>query len=347
MPPLLVIYELAFNRDDWRAAGAKWISSERRAITMSALFTLFVLAGYILWYSLDGRIYWSEKIPEFEFTGYERALTQGRIQVFYLSLLFWPANSRLNLDHDFMVSTGIFSPITTALSLAIGLLLVTWAIRNLVSRPLVAFPVLGYFVLHSIESAPLNLDLVFEHRMYMPMTMLAILAALNINTARTVVVRTSYFVLPLLGLLLSVTTYQRNEVWSDKLAFLRDTAQKSPNLFRAQYNLGTELGLHGLFAEAKMPLEKALHLQPNDSEAHNQLANIYMVEKREGEAEKHYRLAIANDGENAEALYNLAMLLGSQERYGEQRTILEQFVLHAPPYLDKQKQWAIRYVKNR
>jgi Tfp pilus assembly protein PilF len=181
--------------------------------------------------------------------------------------------------------------------------------------------------------------------MYMPMTMLAIFAALNIESLPKPIIRISYFALITIGLLLSISTYQRNVVWSDRIAFLRDTAQKSPNKFRPQYNLGTELGRHGLFVEAKLPLQKAAVLRPNDSEVHNQLANIFMKEKQTGEAEKHYRLAIANDDANAEALYNLAMLLGSQQRYTEQKIILEQFILKAPPYLDKQKRWATQYLR--
>jgi len=59
-------------------------------------------------------------------------------------------------------------------------------------------------------------------------------------------------------------------------------------------------------------------------------------------AERHYRLAIEYDPSNAEALFNLANLLFVQRRYTEQRIVLEQFVLHAPPYLEQQKQSALR-----
>ena len=35
----------------------------------------------------------------------------------------------------------------------------------------------------------------------------------------------------------------------------------------------------------------------------------------------------------------------AQQRYEEQRKLLEQFILHAKPYLEKQRQWAIHYLE--
>jgi Tfp pilus assembly protein PilF len=62
-------------------------------------------------------------------------------------------------------------------------------------------------------------------------------------------------------------------------------------------------------------------------------------------AERHYRLAIEHNESNAEALYNLSMLLGSQRRYAEQKAMLEKFIQHAPPYLDEQKRQAQEYLE--
>jgi tetratricopeptide (TPR) repeat protein len=63
------------------------------------------------------------------------------------------------------------------------------------------------------------------------------------------------------------------------------------------------------------------------------------------QAEQHYRLAVQYDAQNAEALFNLASVLMSQGRYAEQREVLEQFIRVAPPYLDEQKQWAMRQLE--
>lgn len=343
--PLLLLYELCFHRAEWRTWFLTSTSPKtRNALLVGASLSVILLVS-AFWYLLDGRIYWLETMPGRDFSGYERVLTQGRAQFFYLSLLFWPSPSRLNIDHDFLVSRALFDPITTALALAGLLLILLFAIRNLSSRPQLAFPILAYLLLHSMESAPLNLELVFEHRMYLPMTMLALLLTLNLGPLVKKYGRRSYAALLIIGLLLAVSTHQRNKDWGDPVTFFRDTAQKSPNKFRPQYNLGTNLGPLGMLQEAKTALEKAVQLRPKHSEAHNQLANIYIIEEQPAAAEQHYRLAVEHNPKNAEALFNLAGILASQGQHEEQREILEQFVLHAPPYLEQQKQWAMHYLE--
>jgi tetratricopeptide (TPR) repeat protein len=264
------------------------------------------------------------------------------VQFFYLSLLLLPLPSRLNLDHDFLVSRSLLDPVTTLPAL-IGIVAITiLAVRAIPSRPRIAFPVLAYLLLHSMEAAPISLEIVFEHRMYLPMTMLALLLALNVGPLTA---RVGYVALPLIAALLATATYQRNQVWGDPVAFLTDCAQKSPNKFRPQYNLGTRLGQTGRLNDARIALERALRLDPDHSEAHNQLANVYLISNQQQVAERHYRLAVELNPENAEALFNLAGVLQSQQRFREQREVLEQFVLHAPPYLESQKQWAINYLQ--
>ena len=342
--PLILLYEACFNSEKL----FNWYRERTTPTTKYSIVIGIALAAGLLvvaaWFVLGDRIYWSETMPRRDFSGLERLLTQGRVQFFYLSLLLWPVPSRLNLDHNFTVSQSLLDPITTFLAATGWLLILLFALRNTRSRPTLAFPILAYLLLHSIESAPINLELVFEHRMYQPMTMLALLLVLNFDSLPKTYLRASYAALLAIGLLLSFTTYERNEVWSDPIDFLRDTAQKSPDKWRPQYNLGTELGRYGMLAEASWHLERAIRMKPNDSESHNQLANVYMKGNQQKAAEKHYRLAIEHNESNAEALYNLSMLLGSQRRYAEQKAMLEQFIMHAPPYLEKQKQWAIKYL---
>ena len=129
------------------------------------------------------------------------------------------------------------------------------------------------------------------------------------------------------------------------MRFHRDVAAKSPGKFRPQYNLGTELGIRGMFDEAGVALERAIRIWPESSAAHNQLGNVYLMTSQPRQAERHYRLAVEHDPKNAEALFNLASVLMSQGRYAEQREVLERFIRVAPPYLDEQKQWALRHLE--
>jgi hypothetical protein len=343
--PLILLYEICFHRAEWKTWYLTRISAKTRVVVLAGAGLALLLLATYGWQLIGGRIHWFETMPGRDFSGYERVLTQGRVLFFYVSLLFWPSPSRLNIDHDFLVSRSLLDPVATIFALAGWLLVLIFALRSLSVRPRLAFPVLAYLLLHSMESAPLNLELVFEHRMYMPMTMLALLVPLNLGPLVKQHGNIMYASLLIIGLLLATATYQRNQVWGDPVTFFRDAAYKSPNKFRPQYNLGTNLGPLGLLGEAKTALENAVELRPDHSEAHNQLANIYMLEKQQDAAEQHYRLAIEHDPKNAEALFNLAGLLESQQRHAEQRKILEQFILHAPPYLETQRQWAIHYLE--
>lgn len=347
LPPLVLLFEYCLHKEDWRNWAGNRATHSVRRILISAAAVAVALFAAVIWYRYGGHLDWFSTMPRRDFSGYERVLTQARVQFFYLSLLLWPATSRLTLEHEFVVSRGLLDPVTTALALGGLLLIAIWALRNASSRPLLAFPPLAYFLLHSMESAPINLEIVFEHRMYLPMTMLMLGLATNLGSLANRYARGIYPALAVIGLVLATATYERNEVWREPLAFLRDTAQKSPGKWRPQYNLGSALGQQGMLVEARVALEKALRIRPDDSETHNQLANVFMRARQYRAAERHYRLAVEHDAENAEALYNLSMLLRSEGRFEEQRHFLEQFVRHAPPYLERQKQQAVRYLGRR
>jgi hypothetical protein len=332
--PLLLLYEYCFFGREWRLQFTEKLTPQSRRVLITVTVIGVLILTLLFWQFLDSRIHWMETLPRRDFSGLERVLTQGRVQFFYLSLLLWPAPSRLSLDHSIAVSRGIFDPVSTAFALIAWAIIILFALRNIRQRPALAFPVLAYLLLHSMESAPVSLELTFEHRMY-----------LNLNTVVSKYRFQSYGIIFAVGLLLSLGTFQRNQVWSDPLTFYRDCAQKSPNKWRPMYNLGTNLGQRGLLDEAKTALKQAAALRPDDSETHNQLANVLMLQKQTESAEEHYRLAVKHDPKNAEALYNLATLLGAQRRYAEQKEILEQFVQFAPPYLERQKQWALHYLR--
>jgi len=343
--PLLLLYEICFHGTAWQAVVRRAVDRAGLSVVVVGGSVFLIAIGWLVWGYAGEHFYWNETMPGRNFSGMERVLTQGRVQLFYLSLLLWPLPSRLNLDHDFVVSQSLFDPATTLLAFVVIAASIVFAIRSIPARPVLAFPVLGYWLLHSMESGPVNLELVFEHRMYLPMTMLALLLALNVRPQAGKRSRRTYAALMVVGALLAVATYQRNVVWGDPMTFYRDVANKSPGKFRPQYNLGTHLGQSGMYDEARTVLEQAIGIWPESSAAHNQLGTVERMTSRLRQAEEHYRLAIRYEPQNAEALFNLASVLMLQGRYSEQREILRQFVEVAPPYLEEQRQWALRQLE--
>jgi len=100
----------------------------------------------------------------------ERLLTEGRVLWFYLGLILFPRLDAFGLFHDdFTLSTGIFTPWTALPALAglVGLAWLSWWTRK--RLPLVSFGIAWFLVGHALESTFLPLELVHEHRNYLPL----------------------------------------------------------------------------------------------------------------------------------------------------------------------------------
>jgi len=102
-----------------------------------------------------------------DFTAWQRELTQLRVLPLYLGLIVWPAPSHMMFYYDdYVASTSLLHPITTLYGglLLLGLLGLALAVRK--RRPLLALGIAWFFMAHALTSAPIGLELVFEHRNY-------------------------------------------------------------------------------------------------------------------------------------------------------------------------------------
>ncbi|MGA2515013.1 MAG: hypothetical protein ABSG44_00520 [Thermodesulfobacteriota bacterium] len=142
---------------------------------------LFVLLGALLVLGVFGFIIWGERYIQVIKEGYEyraslpspvtmgeRVLTQSRVVLYYLTLLVFPYPSRLNLDYDFPVSKTVLDPPTTLISILIIAGLIGYSIWTAKKRPVLSFCILWYFGNLVIESSIFPLEMVYEHRLYLP-----------------------------------------------------------------------------------------------------------------------------------------------------------------------------------
>jgi hypothetical protein len=162
LPFFIALYEFYFFQDfDLSPKGKKVLS-----VLIGALLVLGAF-GLLLW----GRRYIQVIIEGYQtrsFTMEERGLTQFRIVLYYLSLLIYPHPSRLNLDYDFPVSKSILDPATTLISMVVVLGLIGYSLWTAKKRPVLSFCILWYFGNLVIESSIFPLEMVFEHRLYLP-----------------------------------------------------------------------------------------------------------------------------------------------------------------------------------
>jgi len=266
-------------------------------------------------------------------------LHEWPVVVRYLGLLLLPVGQ--SADPDLLPR----SDLATAPVIASGLLLLALSGLGvaLLLRPrrpegrVAGFGICFFFIAASVESSFIPFrDLMFEHRVYLPLAGAALAAAagaLAIVRFRPSWERPLAAAAALWVLALGAATVARNGVWRDEETLWRDTVAKSPWNARAHYHLGNALRERGDLAAAARLWQRATELRPSFSSPWNQLGHLAA---REGDIPRAIALiqrALEIDPKNAEARYNLAALLEQQGLHEEAVQHYRQFVATAPPSL--------------
>ncbi|OZB36794.1 MAG: hypothetical protein B7X44_04115 [Halothiobacillus sp. 15-55-196] len=205
----------------------------------------------------------------------ERLWTEGRVMVDYLHWLIAPTPNALSLYHDdIALSTGWFAPWTTAASWALIALLIGAALWLKNRAPLITLGVLWFFAGHLLVSTYIPLELVYEHRNYLPsigvfIALFGLMFAWRpMDAERARVMRT----LMLAGALALIALYAgftalRAQAWGNPYRLAYFEATTHPDSPRASYELarvmlimapGTDsplfqMGMSQMENTAKMP----------------------------------------------------------------------------------------------
>ncbi len=251
----------------------------------------FVIGGlgavyYILTRALAGAV--GAGLPG-HLSNWNYFLTQTRVIVRYIYLVFFPVG--LNLDYDFPASTSLFEPaVLASITFLSGILVVGWLIRR--KHPVFAFSIFSFFVTLSPTSSfvPI-LDVIFEHRLYLPLAGVCLSFPFLIDTVYNKA-REKFFVAGsarayacVILLLLTVGTVLRNHVWGDEVRLWTDVAAKSPGKERPYYALAWAHFRRAEFDQAIAVLEKSRdHFPDGRFESDDFLANLYLKTGRFDEA---------------------------------------------------------------
>ena len=267
-----------------------------------------------------------------DFTVWQRLMTETRVVALYLGLVLWPTPERFNLLHEISVSYGLLAPPVTLVCSAGVLVLAGLALWLKRALPVVSFGVLWFFLHLVLESSVVGLELVYEHRMYLPMVgisvMFAYLLGLLLQRYR---IETLALVMSLI-VLLGSGAYLRNLVWQDRLALWVDVVLKNPDSARVRNNLGRALSDHGRNDEAVTQFIEALFLQPDYPEAHNNLAVSYAKRGRFPEAVHHFRQALELQPDYPQARHNYGLTLFTGGRYADAIEQLRAAISTKPRY---------------
>ena len=292
LPFFIFLYEWYFFQE----VSLKWIKSH----SLYLLCLLFIIFSMALLYLGSHPM---EKIlsdySHRDFSIGQRVLTEFRVVIYYISLILFPHPMRLNLLHDFPISHSLFDPITTIYSLIAIAGMLVMAIWLAKKERLLSFCILWFLGNLVVESSFIGLEIIFEHRVYLPsMFFILMFVSLIYRFANSKWI--FYVLLCAVGITLSVWTYQRNIVWSDDVSVWEDCVNKSPHKSRQQYNLGVVLARNGNFDEAIEHYLKALEIKPDYLEAYYNLGN-----------------ALARKGDDKAAIYNYKKVLQINPDYFE------------------------------
>lgn len=180
-----------------------------------------------------------------DFTLGQRLLTEPRVIVFYMMLLIFPYHKLLSLTHTVPLSHNLLNPPETLISLLIIGAILTLAILKIKKHPLIAYCVFFFFINHIVEGTIIPLELVYEHRNYIPSFFFFIpLAIFIVYGYRHWLKQVAIVASALIVLFLGYNTYIQNAVWKIDMRLWSDVCKKSPdprsvfNYAGACYTLG-------------------------------------------------------------------------------------------------------------
>lgn len=227
------------------------------------------------------RIAWSGFIhgtpPHRPWTLGERLLTQARIVMDYLALLWLPRPYSHGLFNDAVTaSTGLFRPWTTAASLLALAILSASALVGRRRWPAWSAAILFFLVAHLMESSVVALEMYYEHRNYVPALLMFWPLALWLTdsgprhgspTASARLARFKRALIILLPLLLATLTWLRADLWGNPNEQAALWALYNPDSPRAQAYAAQLDVARGDTATAIERLEPMLERRQDDIQA--------------------------------------------------------------------------------
>jgi tetratricopeptide (TPR) repeat protein len=253
------------------------------------------------------------------FALWERLLTEPRVILFYISLLLYPVHSHFTMLHDIYISRSLVDPWTTLPAILLIAAIIGYAIYAARKRPLISFCIIFFFLNHLIEGSVIPLELIYEHRNYIPSMLFFVpVAILILNALDYLSYRKCIQIFLALGIAFLLydtghTVYGRNETLKTDLRFWTDNVTKYPNLSRPHNNLGCVYLRKGLRFEAFHEFRKATQLNRymnlrNEAVFHFNLGQFFQIIRKDNLALAQFKKAFSIRPDYAPALYGISMV---------------------------------------
>ena len=267
LPFMALLYELCFLKGE---RGVNWRRLTPFLLTvlvipLTAILTKSVNLSDMTLSSLEDRVFISPG---------QYLFTQFRVMVTYIRLLFIPLNQ--NVDYNYPLLTSFAEP-ASFLSLIFLIAILVAAIKIFPRYKLISFGVFWFFLTLLPESSikPIR-DLIFEHRLYLPMVGYGFfLVGMIYYIFGDKHPRKIAITLVIIVACYSVLTYNRNFVWKDKFSLWDDAVRKSPGKGRPYNDRGNAYVDKGDLDRAISDFNRSIELDPYDVKAYNNRGNAY------------------------------------------------------------------------
>ena len=312
LPIMIFSYEYFFFGFSWKKLREDFL------LFLPYLMPLVMIPAFLIMFSLRylsqdfdmTKIIYATRLSP-QISRLEYLLTQFRVVAEYLRLLFVPVNQ--NLDYDYKLSHSFLEPAVFS-SFALLLAVVALGISLFKKNKMASFGIVWFFVTLLPESSIFPIpDLIFEHRVYLPMVGFAI--SINFLLQEGLSYKLYILCCCLWIFSLGILTHARNIIWSDPLVFLTDVVKKSPGSARAHNNLGAFYKGRGWLGLAFQEYQKALELDPSYTPAQVNQGRFYIDQKNYALAAKIYLNVLSLDPEHFEANLNLGNIYYEQRKY--------------------------------
>lgn len=252
------------------------------------------------------------------------ALAQSGAILQYIKLSLWPGS--LCLDYGWRIPqnmTVIIGPVV----IIFGLLIVT--IISFLKKHWAGFVGLTFFLILSPTSSIIPIkDLLFEHRMYLPLICVLIIVvvsarrlldrmAAHFSTHPSSVNFISMGLVLIASSALGYKTYSRNKDYHNVLVMWHDVVSKRPDNARARTNYGVFLQQSGDLKSALEQYKIALSIDENDTEAHFNYGTALMANQQIDRAMEEFQATIHLEPNHTMALSNLGNVFASMGRNDE------------------------------
>ncbi|MDP3921136.1 MAG: tetratricopeptide repeat protein [Candidatus Omnitrophota bacterium] len=283
LPIMIVLCEFAFFEPP-KSAGKRWLLLSPFLSLIIVLPVTVLLSGKLNFY-LTPQSYLGKPAA----FGATYFFTQLNVLCTYLRLFFIPVGQ--NVDYDYAYSYSLFEA-RTFLSFLFLAALLLWGFLRFRRTRLVGFGILWYFLTMSVESSFLPIrDVIFEHRMYLPMVGLSM--AVSSGAFLFLKDRRKFIAVGLVVVaVFSMLTYRRNIVWRDDVSLWSDVVEKSPNKGRGHGALCNALAARKDYDGALPYCLNAVRLNPKDFLGYNTLGFIYTGQGKYAQAKEALQEAI-------------------------------------------------------